>query len=307
MFIIAGSLVSAVRAAPQNAPPPLPAGTHKELVRQRVFGFRRSYYVHVPGGRSSVANLPLVIALHGAFSTARKFERESGLSELADREGFVVIYPQGFGLGSLFRHWNSGHCCGKARQMRLDDVGFVLSTVEDVSRRIRVDRSRIYITGFSNGGMLAYRIAAEHPEVVAAVAVVSGTIGGAPSVGEPEWVVMRPSRPVPVLAVHGRYDTSVPYEGGSGTTNRSKSSAVSVARSVNFWVETDACATTSRVDFMDEGRIEHQVWSGCHEDSEVVLYSLDRWGHEWPKDTLLDGFDCAAVIWKFFAPHRIGS
>ncbi len=307
LFITASGFSPAVRAAPQNALPPIPAGTHKQSAQQRVFGFRRSYYVHVPAGRFGIAALPVVVALHGAFGTARNFERESGLSLLADREGFVVIYPQGFGLGNLFRHWNSGHCCGKARQMHLDDVGFVLSTVEDVARRIPVDRARIYIAGFSNGGMLAYRIAAEHPEVVTAVAVVSGTIGGAPSAGEPEWSVVRPMRPVSVLAVHGRSDTSVPYEGGWGATNRSKSSVISVARSVAFWVDADACAATPGVELLDEGRIERQAWSGCREDSEVVLYSLDRWGHEWPKESLLGGFDCAAVIWKFFAQHRIGS
>jgi polyhydroxybutyrate depolymerase len=306
MLIVASGFFPAVRAAPQNALEPIPPGTHKESAQQRVFGFRRSYYAHVPTGRFGIAALPVVVALHGAFSTARNFERESGLSLLADREGFIVIYPQGFGLGNLFRHWNSGHCCGKARQMHLDDVGFVLSTVDAVARRIAVDRARIYVAGFSNGGMLAYRIAAEHPEVVAAVAVVSGTIGGAPTAGEPEWSVVRPKRPVSVLAVHGRSDTSVPYEGGWGAANRSKSSAISVARSVEFWVDADACAATPGVALMDEGRIERQAWSGCREDSEVVLYSLDRWGHEWPKQTLLGGFDCAAVIWKFFAQHRIG-
>jgi polyhydroxybutyrate depolymerase len=306
-FIIATGFFPAVRAAAQNALPPIPVGTHKEAAEQRVFGFRRSYYVHVPPARFGSAALPVVVALHGAFSTARKFERESGLSALADREGFIVIYPQGFGLGNLFRHWNSGHCCGKARKMHLDDVGFVLSTVDAVARRNPVDRARIYVAGFSNGGMLAYRIAAEHPDVIAAVAVVSGTIGGAPSAGEPEWSIVRPSRPVSVLAVHGRSDTSVPFDGGWGATNRSKSSAISVARSVGFWVDADACAATPSVELMAEGRIEHQAWSGCREGSEVVLYSLDRWGHEWPKETLLGGFDCAAVIWRFFAQHRIGS
>jgi polyhydroxybutyrate depolymerase len=84
----------------------------------------------------------VVLALHGAFSTARKFERESGLSLLADREGFLVVYAQGIGLGDLFRHWNSGHCCGKARKMNLDDVGFALAAVDDVARRNPVDRAR---------------------------------------------------------------------------------------------------------------------------------------------------------------------
>ena len=165
-------------AAPTEGFQPLRPGTHKVLVDQRVSGVRRSYYVHVPAGHDGTTPLPVVVALHGAFGTAREFERESGFSLLADRERFLVVYPQGIGLGNLFRHWNSGHCCGKARKINLDDVGFVLAAVDDVAKRNPVDRARLYLVGFSNGGMLAYRIAAEHPEVVAAVAVASATIGG---------------------------------------------------------------------------------------------------------------------------------
>src|SRR5579863_9535563 len=196
--------VHSALAAPTDARQPLRPGTHKVLIDQRVSSVRRSYYVHVPAGHDGNTPLPVVVALHGAFSTAREFERESGFSQLADRERFIAVYPQGIGLGDLFRHWNSGHCCGKARKMNLDDVGFVLAAVNDVARRNPVVWARLYLVGFSNGGMLAYRIAAEHPEVVAAVAVVSGTIGGAPSAGEPEWSIVQPKRPVSVLAVHGR-------------------------------------------------------------------------------------------------------
>ena len=70
--------------------------------------------------------------------------------ELADREGFVVVYPQGIGLLGMFRHWNSGHCCGKARKTGIDDVAFVLSVVDDVASKLRIDRTRLYVTGFSN-------------------------------------------------------------------------------------------------------------------------------------------------------------
>src|ERR1700761_863930 len=191
-LILAPVTPGAALATSMDARPPLRPGTHKVLVDQRVSGVRRSYYVHVPAGDDGTTPLPVVVALHGAFSTAREFERESSFSALADRERFIVVYPQGIGLGDWFRHWNSGHCCGKARKKNIDDVGFVLATVDDVARRNPVDRARIYLVGFSNGGMLAYRIAAEHPDIVAAVAVVSGTIGGVPAASEPEWAIPQP-------------------------------------------------------------------------------------------------------------------
>jgi polyhydroxybutyrate depolymerase len=292
-------------AAPMDVSQPLRPGTHKVLVDLRVSGVRRSYYVHVPAGVYGTTPLPVVVALHGAFGTAREFERESGFSLLGDQEKFLVVYPQGIGLGDLFRHWNSGHCCGKARRMNLDDVGFVLATVDDVARRNPVDRARLYVVGFSNGGMLAYRIAAEHPEAVAAVAVVSGTIGGIPAANQPEWSVA-PKQPVPVIALHGRADTHVPYDGGRAAQSRGTSSAISVSRSIGVWVRADGCNPEPQVESMGGGRVERQSWSGCRDDMEVVLYSIDGWGHEWPKENLLGGFEASATIWRFFERHRIG-
>jgi polyhydroxybutyrate depolymerase len=298
--------ISAAVAAPANGLLPLGPGTHKVLVDHRVSGVRRSYYVHVPAGHDGAAPLPVVLALHGAFSTARQFEQESGISVLADREGFLVVYPQGIGLGDWFRHWNSGHCCGKARRMNLDDVGFALAAVDDVARRNPVDRARLYVTGLSNGGMLAYRIAAEHPDAVAAAAIVSGTIGGNPTANEPEWSVVRPKLPVPLLAIHGRADASIPYDGGRGAQSHGKSSAISVARSVGLWVDADDCLIDPQVESIFGGQVERKAWSGCRNQTEVVLYSLNGWGHDWPKATALGGFDAATTIWQFFERHRQG-
>ena len=88
-------------------------------------------------------------------------EKFSGFSALADREKFLVLYPDGMGLFGYLQHWNAGHCCGKAAKDKVDDVGFIAAAIEDVCDHLRVDRSRIYMLGFSNGGMMAYRFAAE--------------------------------------------------------------------------------------------------------------------------------------------------
>jgi polyhydroxybutyrate depolymerase len=294
----------AALAAPSDALQPLGPGTHKVLVAQRVSGVRRSYYVHVPAGFQGTAPLPVVMALHGAFGTARQFERESGLSELADREGFLVVYPQGIGLGDFFRHWNSGYCCGKARKLNLDDVGFALAAVDDAARRNPIDRTRLYVVGFSNGGMLAYRIAAEHPDVVAAVAVVSGTIGGVPTRREPEWSIAPPTRPVALLTIHGLADENIPYDGGRGAQSHGDGRAISVARSVKLWVDADRCRAEPRVESLMRGQIELRSWGDCDDGSEVLLYSINDWGHEWPKQDRLGGFDAAGTIWQFFERHR---
>src|ERR1700722_899586 len=91
----------AALSAPTDGFQPLRPGTHKVLVDQRVSGVRRSYYVHVPAGHDGRTPIPVGVALHGAFSTAREFEREGSFSVLADRERFSVVYPPRHRLGHL--------------------------------------------------------------------------------------------------------------------------------------------------------------------------------------------------------------
>jgi len=297
-------------AAPEG---PLGPGTHKVVTDVRVGGIRRSYLVHVPPGHDGTTPLPVLVALHGAFSGARRLEAESGFSRLADREGFVVVYPNGIGLFSLFRHWNSGHCCGKARRMGLDDVGFVLDVVAEVAQRVPLDLQRLYLTGHSNGGMLAHRIAAERAESIAALAVVSGTIGGRPSPDEPEWVLPAPRGAVPVLLIHGRADEHVPYDGGRGRQSKGKSSTISVERSVGLWTAADGCSGAPGIERSLDGRVERKRWGDCTSGAEVELVTLEGWGHDWPggrhlarlpADDPLRGFDAAGAIWSFLTRQR---
>jgi polyhydroxybutyrate depolymerase len=110
---------------------------------------------------------------------------------------------------------------------------------------------------------------------------------------------------VPILVLHGRADTHIPYDGGRAAQSRGKSSAISVARSIGMWVDADGCNPEPEVDSMGGGRVERQAWSGCGDDAEVVLYSLNGWGHEWPKENSLGGFDAGTTIWRFFERHRI--
>jgi len=159
----------------------------------------RAYVVHVPAvddGRPR----PLVLALHGLYLSWQNMAWTSGLSEYADGHGFLVAYGVGAG-GS----WNVGAgCCGSAATRKLDDVGYLAAVVADVSSRVAVDRSRVYLVGFSAGESMALRAQCARPDLFAASAGSSGALLGG----------CRPGGPVRALHLHGRQDRTVPYVGG---------------------------------------------------------------------------------------------
>jgi polyhydroxybutyrate depolymerase len=286
-------------------------GTHKHKLDLRVLGFRRSYLIHIPKNYDRAEAQPLVVALHGAFSTAEEMEEETGLSELADKEGFLVLYPNGITLFGWLQHWNAGHCCGRAMKDRVDDLGFVSMVIDEVREHFNVDPSRIYMVGYSNGGMLAYLFAAQKPETLAAVAVIAATIGSRPSPSEPEVRIPPARAPVPVMAVHGREDDSVPYEGGS--LRNDGHLYVSVKESTEFWLEANHVSPAPQREEMMAGRVVKDRWGAPGSDQEVILYTLEGWKHTVPtkhftkklpgNDPLKD-FHATDLIWDFFKSHH---
>jgi len=124
------SIANCMAALPKEGP--AVSKTYKNKVDMRVRGSRRSYLIHVPPAHNSQQPLPLVVVIHGAFETAKDMEKRTGFSDLADQEGFVAVYPNGFGLFGLLQHWNAGHCCGKAAADDIDDVGFLKQAIAPI-------------------------------------------------------------------------------------------------------------------------------------------------------------------------------
>lgn len=282
-------------------------GTYEQATEFRFNGFRRTYLLHVPEGCDGSRPVPLVMAVHGAFSSAGEMERFTGFSRMADREGFVALYPNGIGLFGWLRHWNSGHCCAKAREAGIDDVGFLDAVLADVTGRLNIDAERIYLAGHSNGGMMTYRYAAERSGRIAAAAVVAGTIGGKPSAAEPEWRVPDPGSLVPIIAFHGTADPSVPYEGGPDLRGRGLT-WISADASAQFWADRNGCPSPPSATTLYDGRVQVMTWRPCSGGATTTLYKLNGWGHAWPGPYFKgekepypgDDFDAAAIIWDFF-------
>jgi len=289
----------------------LQPGTYEHKLNLRVYGSRRSYLLHIPKGYDHSTALPLVVALHGGFGTARQMEEESGLSELADREGYIVLYPNGITLLGWLQHWNAGHCCGQAMKDGIDDLGFVSRVIDQTCQRLKVDLSRIYMVGYSNGGMLAHLFAAQKPETIAAVATIAATIGSQPSPSEPEVRIPSAKASVPIISLHGREDDVVPYE--TGGFREWGHRYVPVKESMAFWIKANQVALLPQREEMMAGRILKETWSGNNKGGKVVLYTLEGWKHHLPTkhhtrklpgtDPLVS-FHATEHIWEFFKGHR---
>ena len=110
---------------------------------EKLQGYKRSYKVHVPRDYDPSRSWPVVVSIHGAFSTADYHELRTGFSRLADQEGFIVLYPNGIGILGWLQHWNAGHCCGKALGENLDDIGFIFRALDDAAGALNIDRQRV--------------------------------------------------------------------------------------------------------------------------------------------------------------------
>ncbi len=232
------------------------------------------------GDREGPARRPLVLAFHGGSADAVAMRKLTNLDARADRRGWVVAYPNG-----VEGHWNDGRGVDHypAHRDDVDDVGFVSRLVDHLVETARVDRQRVYATGFSNGGMFVHRLAIARPDLVAAIAPVAGTV--ARPLLDPG-----PRAPVPVFMVHGTADRMVSYEGGPvGGPSESRGEVASVAETAARWRAANRCLDTAEEETLphrDEGDptlVKVATWrADGPEGADVVVATVVEGGHTWP-------------------------
>lgn len=249
-----------------------------------VGGVDRQYLLHLPAGYTSAnQSYPLLLVLHGGAGNAHQFQDQTHFNALADAEGFIVAYPDGVGLFEMSFHvWNSGHIASPFGELA-DDVTFLANLVTHLITRYAVNTSRVYVTGHSNGAMMTYRMAAEHPELFAAVAPVSGTIGGKASPEAPPYQIPAPATPVSVVHVHGEQDRNVKYTGGYPESGFQEGVRwdLPVNESIAFWVAQNQCDPTPVTEPSSTGAITLDRYAGSPCGAEVVLVSLQHVNHFW--------------------------
>ncbi len=161
-----------------------------------IGGRERSYRVFVPTGL--VGPAPYVVAMTGLSMTGDP-ENYMHWRALAQRKHFVVLQPRGYGAS-----WNAGVCCGKAVRDGVNDREALTAMIASASHVYPLNTHRLYLVGFSNGGMMALDYACRYPERVAGVGVVSAAFVSR----------CRATKAVPVMHVHGGRDQVLPVRGG---------------------------------------------------------------------------------------------
>jgi polyhydroxybutyrate depolymerase len=192
----------------------------------------------------------------------------------SDQAGFIAVFPNGFSRlkSGKLATWNAGNCCGSARDEGSDDVGFIRDIVKNLSAQLNVDPRRIFANGMSNGGMMAYRLACEMPDVFRAIASVAGT---------DNTKSCTPSAPISVLHFHAKDDELELFDGGAGRKSSKVTSFVSVPDSIAKWVRLNSCNTMPKRVFENAGAY-CDAYTSCRGGVEVKLCVTPTGGHSWP-------------------------
>jgi polyhydroxybutyrate depolymerase len=214
-------------------------------------GLSRTFLLHVPASFNGSTAVPLVIDMHGFTSTASAQRSVSGFRAVSDQQGFIIAWPQGAN-----NSWNAFGCCGTALSRNRDDVGFIRAVVANIIQRGKIDQSRIYATGLSNGGSMSHKLACQAADLFAATAPVSFTLNVTAT-------TCRPSRPISVTHFHGLNDTTVRFNGGTFQ---------SAPTSATTWRQIDACTAIRTQTFTSTDRCE--FGTGCSAGVSPALCRL---------------------------------
>lgn len=276
-------------------------------------GVERTYIVHLPNNVKPSSPCPLVIALHGAGGSGASVMKWTGLNKLSDRERFIAVYPDG-----LNGRWNDGRSNFFVRGVsKVDDVGFISALIDSFIDSGDADSNRIYVTGISNGGMMAYRLGIELTDKLAAIASV---IANLPS----GLADAKPARSLSVLIMNGTDDPVIPWKGGKlSTLGFSYGTVLSTEDTVKFWLRADNLPykvenqPLADTDSSDQCQVDVAYHRKPGRKVEVVLYTIIGGGHNLPGGSEPDPLDILGrkcmdingphVIWSFFKRHTLAT
>ncbi|MFQ5890021.1 MAG: alpha/beta hydrolase family esterase [Gemmatimonadota bacterium] len=268
-----------------------------------VGGLERRYHVFLPeGGTPTTRSLPVLIVMHGFLQSWRGIRQLTGFERLARREGFLVVYPEGYR-----RSWNDGDGVKPASKRRVDDLGFLRALLDDVARRYPIDEGRVYAVGFSNSAFLLARHACALSDRLAAIGMAAGGV-------YPGWGPDCPDRRrMPAVFVNGTEDPAL--------APLNEEFDLAPLRSGELWAARNGCEPEGarRDSLPDPARdgttVTRSEFTGCEQGAEVVEYRVEGGGHAWPGGPqYLPGFfigkasrdfDASRAMWDFLRSHSL--
>lgn len=280
----------------------------------KVGKFERSYYIRYPLNYESQSRFPLLISLHGGGrDNGDENAEHTGFAELADKENFIAVFPNGF-KGK----WHDGRLPKRKQEeyqeKELNDITFLKDLIDYLIQYEQVDAKRVYLTGLSNGGMMSMRMACEASEKITAIAAVIANM--------PVDIVenCKPKSNISFLLMNGTEDPLIPWQGGEiKAVLKDRGKVISTEASLQFWLKHNSCGslqeniTLANKNTTDKSVIGKQSYA-CANNTSVVLYSVRGGGHTLPGSNIpnrprllgqknLDA-NGAELIWDFFKEQQ---
>ncbi len=265
-----------------------------------VGGIYRNYRLYVPALYNGTSARPLIINLHGYTSNANAQQLYSNFMPIADTANFLMVYPNGTKDGSNQPFWNAG-----ISSSLVNDIAFLNALIDSLDLTYNINLNRVYSTGMSNGGYMSHTLACELSNRITAIASVTGSIFTTQYGSN-----CHPTRPVPVMQIHGTSDPTVPYAGNSGS--------MPIDTVVKYWVKKNNCnpvATFSNVpntSTTDGCTAEHYKYLNGTSGSSVEFYKIIGGLHTWPgfpfggSGTNMD-MNASKEIWRFFSQYTLSA
>lgn len=261
-------------------------------------GETRRYLLHVPQNIDLSQPVPLVVTIHGFAQWPANQANVSQWNQIADREGFIVVYPSGTGFP---KRWLAFPQQSKASSK---DVVFISDLINTLSTQYNIDPSSIYVNGLSNGGGMTFLLGCVLADRIAA----TGSVGGAFILPMEECA---PSRPVPLIAFHGTADPIVPFHGGP--SRGFDLPFPDIPQWMNTRAALNGCSPTPDP-LPVLGEVSGVRYTGCLEGAEVVFYTIDGGGHTWPGGNPLPKWitghttqdvSASEMMWEFFQRYTL--
>ena len=252
------------------------APTKADLSLLKVGKVNRYYLPRVPE-KCLQQTCPVLLVFHGGMGSAEQIEKHSGFTDIANKEGFIVVYPNG-----LNKQWNDGR---KGQNEDVDDMSFVDSLLVDIKTKYKVDEKKIFATGMSNGGLFSFRLACERSKIFAAIAPVAANH----SVGVVDKC--KPDEPVSVLNIVGIDDKAVPFKGGTISVLlgiRKRGQVLSSDETIKSWVRMNSCKDQAVVSIRDQIKDDktsvkiEKYADHCKAATKVTRMTVNGGGHAWP-------------------------